>query len=203
MSLPSLSQISRSPPESEDSALSQTLSILLESSPVLTKHLVPELARSLSIDPTVDSYTSLIDLAIQKIAGSWDTSLQSEFIAGHPRIGQVKNLSALSVAEQARVATPPEVITRLEHLNNCYERKYPGLIYIIFVNGRSRTEVMQEMERVLGVGKLSEGCAVDQPPVGSIEVIQRGSEEWKKELDRAVQDVGLIAKSRLSVFGVR
>lgn len=199
MSLPSLSEIAQSSPESKNLALSQTLSILFEPSPVLTNHLAPQLARSSS---TPDSYSSLIDLAIQTITGSWDTTLQSEFIAGHPRIGQVKNLSALSAAEQARVATPPEVIARLEHLNECYERKYPGLIYITFVNGRSRTEVMQEMEGVLGVGTLRDGCAVDEPKVESIVGVESGSEEWKKELDRAVRDVGLIAKSRLSVLGV-
>ncbi|KAH7335233.1 Oxo-4-hydroxy-4-carboxy-5-ureidoimidazoline decarboxylase, partial [Rhizoctonia solani] len=106
---------------------------------------------------------------------------QAQFIAGHPRIGEVSNLSALSAAEQAKHATPPEVLERLKGLNEAYEKRYPGLVYITFVNGRTRAEIVPEMEE-----------AIAGDPV------EVGGEEWTKELRRALMDVGKIAKSRLS-----
>ena len=45
---------------------------------------------------------------------------KAAFVAGHPRIGEVHNLSRLSAGEQAAAATPPEVLARLAHLNACY-----------------------------------------------------------------------------------
>jgi 2-oxo-4-hydroxy-4-carboxy--5-ureidoimidazoline (OHCU) decarboxylase len=101
---------------------------------------------------------------------SWDTSYQSEFIAGHPRIGESKNLSSLSAEEQGATApgvipTPPEVLACLSHLNTCYETKYTGLRYITFVNGRTRRAIAEEME---DVSRL----------------------EWQAELSRAIQAVG-------------
>jgi 2-oxo-4-hydroxy-4-carboxy--5-ureidoimidazoline (OHCU) decarboxylase len=204
-SLPSLEQIARSSPE-DDSALAQTLSTLFEETSILLTQLVPQLVNLLrsSSSPQIKSYSSLIDIALQTITTSWDTSFQSQFIAGHPRIGQVKNLSKLSANEQAALATPSEVIARLGYLNQCYEKRYQGLRYIIFVNGRTRTEIMDEMERFLGVGSmLRDGCRVDEPALEGIGSFAVGSREWKDELDRALKDVGLIAKSRLKAFGVQ
>jgi hypothetical protein len=60
---------------------------------------------------------------------------------------------------------------------------------------------MIEMEKFLGVRGLEDGCKIDEPEVESMQIIQAGSEEWKAELDRAIADVGLIAKSRLLTFG--
>jgi OHCU decarboxylase len=178
--------------------------MIFEPSPVLLTHLVPQLLISLSSPSSyaIDSYTSLIDLALHTISSSWDVSLRSQFITGHPRIGQVKNLSKLSAGEQARVAAPLEVISRLEHLNRCYEWKYPGLRYITFVNGRSRTQIMLEMEKFLGLRALEDGGAVDEPKVETIQILSAESDEWKMELDRAIRDIGLIAKSRLVTFGI-
>jgi len=184
MSLPSITQIAHSPPEAQGLALYQALSTLFESSPIVTEVLVPALTPLFTTKLAPESYDSLIDSAIDTIT-FWEPSRQAEFIKGHPRIGEVKNLSILSAREQARFATAPEVIRRLEHLNNAYEKKYPGLIYITFVNGRSRAEIADEMETFLGV---------DTEKLESVEV---GGDEWMKELHRAVVDVGLIAKSRL------
>jgi len=96
---------------------------------------------------------------------------------------------------------PPAVIARLERLNECYEGRYPGLRYVTFVNGRSRGEIVGEMERFLGVS----GDGDDEDKGGALavgHVVGPGSEEWKRELGRAVEEVGLIAKSRLVKFGV-
>ena len=55
------------------------------------------------------------------------------------------------------------------------------------------------MEDKLG---LEHSVSVDEPPVEDVASVEIGSEEWKSELDRAVGDVGKIAKSRLRSLGV-
>lgn len=176
-------------------ALAQALTVLFEASPTLTSHLVPHLAAS---DDAPPSYAHLVDLALAAIT-QWDDALQAEFVAGHPRIGEVNGLSKLSAKEQAAAATPPAVLARLQHLNACYERRYPGLRYITFVNGRSRSAIMEEMEDKLGFAR---SLSAADPPIESVEIVDVGGKAWKAELDRAVQDVGRIAKSRLKALGV-
>ena len=61
---------------------------------------------------------------------------------------------------------------------------------------------MEEMENALGVGNAQgpewkEG--VEVPSSGEVEV---GGEEWLKELGRAVGEVILIAKDRVSKLGL-
>ncbi|THU86230.1 hypothetical protein K435DRAFT_830947 [Dendrothele bispora CBS 962.96] len=193
-------------PSGPDSALSNALSILFEPSPVLHTKLAPELHPLLqSSSKPVSTYAELIDLAVEHIY-TWDQDSQARFISGHPRIGENKNLSKLSAQEQnatpspggARV-TPPEVLARLAHLNACYEKRYPGLIYIVFVNGRTRAAVAELIESQLG---LEHSLSPDSPVLDSIQPVQVGGEEWASELNRAVGDVGLIAKSRLKTMGL-
>lgn len=203
--LPPLSLIVCSSPE-PTSHLTNALSLLFEPSPPLTSDLVPQLESALlkSTSP-ITTYTQLIETALE-IIRSWPDELKARFIAAHPRIGEVKSLSALSAKEQGQTGgivvhpTPPEVLARLAHLNKCYEHRYPGLRYITFVNGRSRAVIAEEMEDVLGI---SHSLSPDQPPVETLGVIEMGSEEWRRELYRAVEDVGKIAKSRLSALGVQ
>lgn len=197
--LPSLTELNAATadPGSAEDALSRALAVLFEPSPTLTSHLVPQVSGRIQA-ANVQSYAALIDVSLAAIA-TWDDALKAQFIAGHPRIGEVKNLSQLSTKEQAAVATPPEVLLRLQHLNACYEHRYPGLRYITFVNGRTRQAIMYEMEKVLG---LERSLSPTQPEVGGIPVVEVGGQEWKGELERAVQDVGKIAKSRLASLGV-
>ncbi|EIW79230.1 hypothetical protein CONPUDRAFT_91500 [Coniophora puteana RWD-64-598 SS2] len=177
--------------------LSGVLSLLFEPSEILQDKLVPQLATA--HQGSFESYSDLIDEAVN-LMSQWDASERAAFIAGHPRIGETKNLSVLSNKEQGGsksgvvASTPPEVLSRLQHLNACYEQRYPGLRYIIFVNGRSRAEVAEVMEDALG---LDHSLSPDSPSLETISPIDRDSEEWRAELDRAIQDVGLIAKSRL------
>src|SRR6266540_1045513 len=135
-SLPTLSEVQSSPSGSQ-SPLGEALDILFEHSPILLTKLEPQLHTLLKSSPPLESYTQLIDAALEEI-GKWDISAQAEFIAGHPRIGESKNLSKLSTSEQGaqanQVATPSEILARLAHLNRLYEVKYPGLRYITFVN---------------------------------------------------------------------
>ncbi|KAI0091723.1 Oxo-4-hydroxy-4-carboxy-5-ureidoimidazoline decarboxylase [Irpex rosettiformis] len=190
-SFPTIEDVSSSTAD-KGAPLTTALSVLFEPSIVLFTHLAPQVQKHLQ-KSSISSYHELLTVASNLISG-WDEGLKVQFIAGHPRIGEVSNLSKLSAQEQAAKATPPEVLARLAHLNACYEYRYPGLIYITFVNGRSRAQIMEEMEDVLGFAR---SLSADEPPPSSSGIISRGSEEWKSELDRAVKDVCKIAESRV------
>lgn len=198
--LPSLDEVHKSTSEDGWSALKKVVSTLFEHSPVLDERLVPDLASSSS---TFTSYTGIIDRSAI-IIRSWPPTLQSAFISGHPRIGEQnpKQLSALSESEQAKYFTPSWVIERLGWLNEVYEGKYPGLRYITFVNGRTRREVMEEMENALGAenARGPEWKGGECSSVGETsgeKRVQEGGQEWLKELERAVGEVILIAKDRV------
>ncbi|KAK7031405.1 putative allantoinase 1 [Favolaschia claudopus] len=186
----------------DESKLGDVLSILLEPSEILHSTLVPGLATSLEAGKRFASYPDLIDAAIAQVS-TWDLPLRAKFIEGHPRIGESKNLSTLSAKEQGAALTvaptPPEVLARLAHLNACYERCYPGLRYITFVNGRSRAAIALEMEDVLA---MSHSLSPDRPLLEEMTPIGSNSDIWRHELERAVVDVGRIAKSRLSALKI-
>ncbi|KAJ3509845.1 hypothetical protein NMY22_g16158 [Coprinellus aureogranulatus] len=205
--LPSLSDIQNHGSSSPESPLARGLSILFEHSPILLSKLEPQLHEivgsraSSSTHILLESYTQLVDLSLGEIF-KWDIPSQAEFISGHPRIGENSNLSKLSAKEQGALGlkpTPPEVLARLAHLNALYEARYPGLRYITFVNGRSRAVIAEIMEDVLGIEHSLEPV---QPAVETVQPVEQGSEEWLRELKRAVLDVGRIAKSRLGALGV-
>ncbi|KAK0188939.1 Oxo-4-hydroxy-4-carboxy-5-ureidoimidazoline decarboxylase [Armillaria mellea] len=197
--IPSLQQIQASAP---GSPLADALTILFEHSPILISNLCPQLTGILPTLPPLSSYSQLIDISLSQL-GTWDAEMKAQFIAGHPRIGESKNLSKLSAKEQGATSTtaitPPEVLARLAHLNACYEKKYPGLVYITFVNGRTRAAVAEDMEGKLG---LEHSLSPHDPTLADIEPFAVGSPAWSSELDRAVVDIGFIAKSRLGALGV-
>jgi 2-oxo-4-hydroxy-4-carboxy--5-ureidoimidazoline (OHCU) decarboxylase len=194
---PSVSEIYASRDISQDGPLARAYATLFEPSPALFEFLVPSVIATISNpdshipQPTLNA---LIDIGIREL-NDWPHGRQASFLGGHPRIGEVKGLSALSASEQAAHATPPEVLARLLELNEEYERRYPGLRYITFVNGRSRKMIMVEMEDKLGVGG-----AWDKGD--SRDVHQFGSQEWISEVRRALEDIGKIAKSRLVALKV-
>jgi len=190
--------------------LSNALSLLFEPSPILVEELVPQLAAQFNLTPTSEhpqTYKELVDNAIAAIEG-WGLDKQAGFVKGHPRIGEVKaQISAMSAAEQGRSqagaipATDPNVIKRLEFLNETYERRYPGLVYITFVNGRSRAVIAEEMEQKLKAeGVLTE--AEKEDGLVEVEAVEKHSNAWNAEVERAFKDVGKIAKSRLEKLGV-
>ncbi|KAF8889339.1 Oxo-4-hydroxy-4-carboxy-5-ureidoimidazoline decarboxylase [Infundibulicybe gibba] len=197
-SIPTITAILEGP-SGPHSPLAQALSLLFEHSPILASTLEPRLAQALQAGPHIESYTELIDKALADIS-TWDLGSQANFIAGHPRIGESKNISRLSANEQGATAnanaTPPDVLIRLAYLNEFYESRYPGLRYITFVNGRSRAEIVKEMEAKLGLDHNQLSPSIAEP-------LAYQGEEWRSELDRAIGDIGKIAKSRLSALGVQ
>lgn len=109
MSLPSLQEAA-----SSHASLEELLSLLFEPSASLKQHLVPSLSARLADEEgrVLQSYSDIVDLSQQEIS-RWSDDEKADFIAGHPRIGEVSNLSKLSAQEQASKATPPEVLARL------------------------------------------------------------------------------------------
>ncbi|KAG1746726.1 Oxo-4-hydroxy-4-carboxy-5-ureidoimidazoline decarboxylase [Suillus paluster] len=194
--------------------LASILTQLFEHSDILISKLVPELLQSIRDTPLgpIDPTNALIERAIA-IIHAWNVDDQAEFIIAHPRIGEIRQLSALSAKEQSgglsattMVETHPDVLKRLEHLNACYERVYSELRYITFVNGRTRAAIAREMEDKLQLGhpleNFPDGPPMNEPVVESLSCVAKNSEEWLNELTRAVDDVGKIAKSRQSSLGL-
>ncbi|KAL9633414.1 MAG: hypothetical protein Q9204_003406 [Flavoplaca sp. TL-2023a] len=111
------------------------------------------LSISLLQEKTFTSYDELIDsigLQLTALANSSSTSdgtwLQS-ILAAHPRLGQSKVESSQSQSEQAQLNTGDESSAQsLTELNQLYENTFPGLRYVVFVNGRSRAVIMDDMK---------------------------------------------------------
>ncbi|POY71961.1 hypothetical protein BMF94_4970 [Rhodotorula taiwanensis] len=186
---------------------------LLEPSPPLSNLLAPQLHERIAALPAGDrpkSYTQLIDLA-RDIVSSWDVEDQAAFLAAHPRIGETKGLSQASAGEQApqqgQQATSPQVLKRLQVLNSLYEDAFPGLRYIIFVNGRSRAEIVPEMESLLGLSLPPPAGNYAEPRLSSIReklrIAPAGSGPWRTELERGLGDMWAIAKSRAEKWGAK
>lgn len=89
-------------------------------------------------------------------------------LGSHPRLGAKKVDSALSRAEQAQLqsSTTDESSSSqsntsgeteaqaLARLNALYETTFPGLRYVVFVNGRGRDVVMRDMQRRIDRGDV-------------------------------------------------
>jgi 2-oxo-4-hydroxy-4-carboxy--5-ureidoimidazoline (OHCU) decarboxylase len=63
-----------------------------------------------------------------------------EALDAHPAIGARAGLSERSAAEQGADADPV-ILTELAYLNQVYDEKY-GFRFVVFVNGRPKTEIL-------------------------------------------------------------
>jgi 2-oxo-4-hydroxy-4-carboxy--5-ureidoimidazoline (OHCU) decarboxylase len=97
-------------------------------------------------------------------------------LGSHPRLGAKKIESAASAAEQANIqqGAEPGEAEELARLNNEYEHTFPGLRYVVFVNGRGRGEIMKDMRARIKAG------------------------DYTKEVAAAIQAMSDIAKDRAS-----
>jgi 2-oxo-4-hydroxy-4-carboxy--5-ureidoimidazoline (OHCU) decarboxylase len=127
-----------------ENELSDVVKLLFESAPPLIKRLQES--------GPYPSYQALIDKAETLLLQSLDdptiftpTELL-DILNAHPRIGDT-NLSHFSKLEQSKSFTTA-VHERLTQLNHDYEAKY-GFRFIIFVNGRSKEELIPEFEQRL------------------------------------------------------
>ncbi|KAI4119634.1 MAG: hypothetical protein LQ345_000539 [Seirophora villosa] len=111
------------------------------------------LSVSLLLEKTFDSYDEMISsigLQLTELAESTSTSDQAwleTILAAHPRLGQSTIESTQSRAEQAQLNTGDDSQPHsLSHLNDLYEQTFPGLRYIVFVDGRDQAAIMEDMK---------------------------------------------------------
>ncbi|KAF2251859.1 hypothetical protein BU26DRAFT_516604 [Trematosphaeria pertusa] len=151
-SLPAIDSL----PHLPDSDLTQVLDLLFEPSPPLHELSLPVLRTA-----TFPSYHTLIvavNAQLTALAHSdkpEDVAKLSEILCSHPRLGEKKVDSEQSRTEQAQLQTGGEEETeKLAALNREYEAKFPGLRYVVFVNGRSRPVIMENMRARIDRGDI-------------------------------------------------
>lgn len=149
-------------------ALTATLDLLFEPSPDLHALALPTV-RTLSFA----SYPDLIDTLRAQLldiadAVAGDNAEDEEgrrrlygILGSHPRLGEKRKevvLSGFSAAEQRhlREQGKEEEERELARLNREYEERFPGLRYVVWVNGRGRGEVMADMRRRIARGDVRE-----------------------------------------------
>ncbi|TPX16815.1 uncharacterized protein E0L32_003377 [Thyridium curvatum] len=143
-----------------DSTLGDALDLLFEPTRDLHALAIPTM-RSI----TFTSYPELIDtirdqlLTIQSAVHSDPTARQPllNILGSHPRLGQKKVESAQSAAEQAQLRSGRAGAgeeDELARVNEEYEERFPGLRYVVFVNGRGRDEIMRNMRERIDRGDV-------------------------------------------------
>lgn len=144
--LPSLTTVERA----------SVLDLLFEPSPQLHT-LTVELLKTQSFS----SYNDLIAAVgvqlteLAESTSSSDTKWLESILESHPRLGAKKVESAQSQAEQANLQKGNEAeVEQLQKLNEEYEAAYPGLRYVVFVNGRERPAIMEDMKHRIGQGDI-------------------------------------------------
>lgn len=131
----------------------EVLGHLYEPCPVLcdfiTKNVIngPLLSYSVLIEST---RSKLLEFLKKEEAKSSVSSDIASIISAHPRLGPSKDkLSSHSTLEQKSLEGSAEEAKKLADLNAKYEATFPGLRYVVFVNGRSRETIMKNMiERI-------------------------------------------------------
>ncbi|KAI5860464.1 Oxo-4-hydroxy-4-carboxy-5-ureidoimidazoline decarboxylase [Durotheca rogersii] len=150
----------------DDGTLKSVLDVLFEPSPEIHSLVIPKIR-----DPNLPlaSYASLIEYIGSTVSQLTQSPTTPEkraklhgILGSHPRLGARKVESAQSQAEQAHlnVPAPPgsskeEEAARLQVLNEEYEARFPGLRYVVFVNGRSRDTIMQDMRERIDRGDIA------------------------------------------------
>lgn len=142
--LPDISTLSALPAAEQTKALD----LLFEPSPAIHDLLSPILKTPFP------SYDSLIDSALGaflSLADAGDKSALHSILGSHPRLGAKKVESAQSASEQAQLAAGA---AQLAALNEEYEARFPGLRYVVFVNGRGKDVIMENMRQRIDRGDI-------------------------------------------------
>ena len=130
-----------------------------------------ELPRKLSVDELADLFegrTRLVERLAEieypldradQILAQLSEDEKVEALAAHPAIGQKTGLSARSAAEQG-AEDDPCLLVELAARNLQYERTF-GFRFVVFVNGRPRTEILRVLHERMGRTRdeeLDTGC---------------------------------------------
>ncbi|KKA30279.1 hypothetical protein TD95_003874 [Thielaviopsis punctulata] len=138
-------------PSLPPTAQTAVLDALFEPSPTLHALMQP------ALQTPFPSYPALITAchSVMHSLRQTDTPRLHAILGAHPRLGAPKVDSAQSAAEQARLQQGSEATrVRLAELNQLYEQRFPGLRYVVFVNGRGREEIMRNMEERIERGDI-------------------------------------------------
>lgn len=128
---------------------SEVLGHLFEPCPVLCEFLINQVIRG-----PFPSYTALIEASREELTLLLEREEAkptispdiASIISAHPRLGPSKDkLSSHSTLEQKSLEGSEEEARKLAELNAKYEATFPGLRYVVFVNGRSREAIMENM----------------------------------------------------------
>ncbi|KAL1654178.1 hypothetical protein SLS61_003182 [Didymella pomorum] len=151
-SLPPVSTL----PHASDTELTNVLDLLFEPSPPLNALTLPVL-RSTTF-PSYDVLITAVNAQLKALASSdsiEDVEKLSEILCSHPRLGEKKVDSEQSRKEQAQLQQgAEEEKEKLASLNKEYEEKFPGLRYVVFVNGRPRPVIMENMRSRIDRGDI-------------------------------------------------
>ncbi|KAH3685321.1 hypothetical protein WICPIJ_003673 [Wickerhamomyces pijperi] len=137
--LPSISTLTTLPTEEQTTVLNH----LFEPHSSIHKYLQPLLLTS----NTYESYPDFINSCRSRFLLLKPSSdLTKDIISSHPRLGLPKDtvqISSHSLAEQANLQSGTTESDTLEFikLNSAYESRYPGLRFVLFVNGRGKDEI--------------------------------------------------------------
>ncbi|KAJ3174103.1 hypothetical protein HDU88_000070 [Geranomyces variabilis] len=139
----------------------------------------PPLAAALYARRPFASYESLLDTTQTIILHSLSPADQLLVVNAHPRIGEAKqNLSAMSHGEQGYTAAvqeeDPAVMEKLRVLNKAYEDKF-GFRFLVFVNGRSKKDIVPVMEK-----RLHEGTKAGELVVGLNDMVLIARDRLRK-----------------------
>jgi 2-oxo-4-hydroxy-4-carboxy--5-ureidoimidazoline (OHCU) decarboxylase len=144
--LPAIEQL----PKESASVKEEALTHLFEPCSTLNQIVVEDV---LTANKTFSTYGEVIEQVRTRLLDILNSNSSdprvSKIIAAHPRLGAPKNvkLSAHSEAEQKNLkAASEEQAAKLKELNEKYEQTFPGLRYVVFVNGRPRDVIMENMK---------------------------------------------------------
>lgn len=177
--LPSIESLSAA---TDDDTLKSVLDTLFEPSPELHALSIPSIRDELSKPSHGNSFTyatliehigALLLTLTSSPSSSTSPSQPSHnptlyaILGSHPRLGAKKVTSAQSRAEQAQLnnSTNPSPATTtttapssqtddLTLLNAEYEARFPGLRYVVFVNGRGREAIAEDARTRIARGDV-------------------------------------------------
>lgn len=129
----------------------KVLDALFEPSPAIHSLILPSISAA-SFQSYDDFITHCHKLFEDLVNDSTNKTELHSIIGSHPRLGAKKVESAQSAAEQAQLQSGDA--TELAALNAEYEARFPGLRYVVFVNGRGRPEIMENMRARISRGDL-------------------------------------------------
>lgn len=108
--------------------------------------------------PDYPTLIAAINAQLSALASSKDAEkikILDEILGSHPRLGEKKVDSEQSRKEQAQLQGSGEEAEKLRGLNAEYEEKFPGLRYVVFVNGRPRPVIMENMRERIDRGDIN------------------------------------------------